>query len=356
MERETADMVNEIFLVEKESRCGEHASSRSSEVIHSGIYYKPESLKAKLCVEGNILLQEFCQKHTIPYRMVGKLMVAQSEEEVKNLLSLKKRAEQNEVMGVRFIDADEVQSMEPNVHAYAGLHVPTSGIIDSAAYLHTLESIATGKGVALVTKTKVVAVERKNGQFAVTTEVEGERQEQILVDILINAAGVYADKVAQMINPENDWQIFPVKGEAMFFRQNREKLKTFRHIYPAPVTYTLPDGSEGHTTGVHTTRRMDGRITVGPFYDENPEHEEDYKLTRTAKDFLEKISWILPALREEDLHPFQAGIQPKLKSKDFVLEGDREFENAYHCVGIDSPGLTASLAIGKKVKGYFLGK
>ena len=360
---EIAELVDELYLVEKESRCGEHGSSRSSEVIHSGIYYKPRSNKAIECVAGNILLSEFCRKYNLPYTQCGKIIVAQEKydkeknaEELKMLDFLLDRAEQNGVPEVQLIDVDEVRKMEPNVRCIAALHVPTSGVFDSAAYLHTLESIAAGKRVTFVTGTKVIAVERKHGQFAVTTQVNGEVQEPIYADLLINAAGVYADKVAQMINPQNSWKIQPIKGEAVYFRPNRKELETFMHVYPAPVTYTLPDGSQGHTTGVHTTWKQDGRVMVGPFYDEKPTHTEDYGLTRSAKDFLEKIIDFFPHLKEEELHPYQAGIQPKLAGGDFVVEHDKKFENAYYCLGIDSPGLTASLAIAKKVRNYFLGK
>ena len=360
---EIADLVDEFYLVEKESRCGEHGSSRSSEVIHSGIYYTPGSNKAQLCVEGNQLLQELCKKYIVSHQMVGKLIVAQEKydkeknaEELKMLDFLLERAEHNGVPEVRLIDANEARKMESNVHCIAALHVPTSGVFDSAAYLHTLESIAAGKGVTFVTRTKAVAVEKKHGQFAVTTSIGLEVQEPMYADILINAAGVYADKVAQMINPENVWQIHPVKGEAMYFRKNRKELQTFMHIYPAPVTYTLPDGSHGHTTGVHTAWKPDGRVMVGPLYDEKSTDTENYDITRSARDFLEKIVGFFPNLREEDLHPYQAGIQQKLAGGDFVLQPDKAYENAYHCIGIDSPGLTASLAIAKRVRKYFLGK
>ncbi len=357
---ELADIVDETYLVDKESSFGEHGSSRSSEVIHSGIYYRPGSLKAKLCVEGNKLLQEFCQKYQVQFHMAGKIIVARNEKEIEVLRFLKERAEQNGVPDTEMIDERFLRFKEPNVIGSAGLLVPTSGVFDSAQYLHSLESIATAKGVCLLKKTKVIAVEKKEGKFAVTTEVAGEKQEPVFFDILINAAGVYADKVAQMINPENDWKIFPVKCESMYFRQNREGLNTYHHVYPTPVEYVLPDGSRGYTTGVHTTWKPDGRVTVGPFYSntQNPKkgQEEDYTLTLTAKEFLSKINDFFPNVKEQDLQHHQAGIQPKLKDGDFILTADKNYQDVFHCVGIDSPGITASVAIPKIVKRYFLGK
>ncbi|MBI2668926.1 FAD-dependent oxidoreductase [Candidatus Woesearchaeota archaeon] len=347
---EIADLVDELYVVEKEKRLGEHGSSRSSEVIHSGIYYKPGSQKAIQCIAGNAFLSEFCKSRSVPYSLCGKLIVAAKTDELPALDFLEERARQNGVFDVRLIDADEVKRMEPNVRCLAALHVPTSGVLDSAAYLHTLKIIAERKGVHLVCGTEVTAIKRRNEQFAVTTKVNGEMQEPILVDILVNAAGVYADKVAQMINPENNWKIQPIKGESMYFHPNREELQTGRHLYSAPLTYTLPDGSKGHTTGVHTTWKLDGRITVTPLYDTHPKDKEDYEITHSPREFLQEITGFFPHLKEEDLHPDQAGIQPKLSRGDFVIEPDKEYPDAYHCVGIDSPGLTASLAIGKYLR------
>ncbi|MBI2666202.1 FAD-dependent oxidoreductase [Candidatus Woesearchaeota archaeon] len=360
---EIAPLVDELYLIEKEKRFGEHASSRSSEVIHSGIYYKTESEKAIQCVAGNISLQYFLPRHGVPYKMCGKLVVAQQKydeklnnKEIEMLHFLLKRAEENGVPQVRLMDAEEVKKIEPNVRCIAAIYVPTSGVLDSAAYLHTLESIAAAKNTVLVTGTKVVAVEKKHEQFAVTTAVAGEVQEPILVDIIVNAAGVHADKVAKIIRPENEWVIQPIKGEAMYFRSNREELQTSMHIYPAPITYTLPDGSKGHTTGVHTTWKLDGKIAITPLYDTHPKHEEDYEITHSPKDFLEKVVGFFPNLKENDLRLSQAGIQPKVNEGDFILQPDKEYQNVYHCMGIDSPGLTASLAIGKKVRKWLLGK
>lgn len=349
-----AEIVDQVFLAEKEQFFGMHGSSRSSEISHAGIYYPPGSLKAQDCVEGNKQLHEFCPLHKIPYQRVEKLIVARNEHEITNLAFLLERSVQNNVPGVRLIDVEELKAMEPNVRGVAALYVPTSGVLDSSAYLECLKSLAEDKGVLARARHEVVAVDRENDQFAVTFSVDGVVQESMCFDLLVNAAGVHADKVAQMINPENTWEIYPIKGETMVFHPNRPKLQTSRHIYQAPVTYLLPDGSRGQTTAVHTSLKLDGTVTLGPLYHKKPpEHDHDYKSTRTAENFLERFVGILPELKASDLKEHLTGIQPKLKGGDFVAEPDKRYPNAYHYVGIDTPGLTASIPLGERARAYF---
>lgn len=350
-----APLVDELYVVEKERRFGEHASSRSSEVMHAGIYYKPGSWKARLCVEGHQLLQQFCRESSVPYLLCGKLLVARTTTDEEILRSLQRRAEENGVKGTRIIDQDEVIALgEPNVRCSAALYVPSSGTVDTAAYLQALEKRAADRGVSLVKNTLVTRIERKGSSFAVTTSIQGKEQQLILADILVNAAGVHSDTVAKMVYPQNTWEIVPVRCEAMYFIPNRPDLQTSMHIYGPPVTHEMGDRKTIFTTGVHTTRTLSGRNLVTPLYAENTPQREDYSLTRPAEDFLEKVGWFFPNLQKSDLRPHQAGIQPKLKTtKDFVLEPDKAYDHCFHCVSVDSPGITASQAIKRVVSEYF---
>ena len=345
---EIADLFLEVYVVEKESRVGEHASSRSSQVAHAGLYYPTDSLKAKLCVEGNTLLQQFCNDHDIPFRSVGKLVVALDEKEDASLDTLLCQAEQNGVPDVRKISGREVQNLEPQVRCYSALHVPTSGIFDSGKYLGSLVANAWHKGVHICKKTVVTGISSEE-TFTVSVKTNGFPEETVSADVLINAAGLFSDAVAKMVNSENDYQVIPVRGEAAkFYRSDGTAISM--NIYPVPHQHTMENGDKTFTTGVHFTPTFGKEITIGPYL-VAPLHKEDYAITTPLEQFYEKVATFFPSLRMEDLHIHQAGISAKLAGhSDFVITQDKDFNQCIHLLGIDSPGLTASLAIGKYVK------
>src|SRR3989338_432331 len=346
---EIADLFLEVYVVEKESRVGEHASSRSSQVAHAGLYYPTDSLKAKLCVEGNTLLQQFCNDHDIPFRSVGKLVVALDEKEDASLDTLLCQAEQNGVPDVRKISGREVQNLEPQVRCYSALHVPTSGIFDSARYLRSLAAVAWSKDVQILPKRAVTGISSEKKKFIVNVRTNDFPEEPVNADVLINTAGIFSDEIATMVNPKNDYHIIPVRGEAAkFYSSERTFVST--NIYPVPHQHTMENGDKTFTTGVHFTPTFSKEITIGPYL-VAPLHKEDYAITTPLEQFYEKVATFFPSLRMEDLHIHQAGISAKLAGhSDFVITQDKDFNQCIHLLGIDSPGLTASLAIGKYVK------
>ena len=368
-----------IVVIEKNSQIkGENQSSRNSGVIHAGIYYPKgkESLKARLCVEGNSLLYEFCTKYNIPHKRTGKLVVAANLLEEEYLEDTYKIAIENEVRGVKIIDSKEVKKLEPNVKALSALYVPTSGIIDSTSLTDRLYRIAESSGTMFLIGNKVVQIEPFRDDFQITIKSNNET-EVFRTKILINSAGLYSDEVAKMLNTGSTYEMNPIKGEsAKFYRTRREDISVNGlNIYPVPFGYR-PDGQrlnvhfkefqklyhEGKinkSVGVHLTPTLDtsgsnysigDTVTIGPAYSK-PDGKEDYKPTRDEKYFLNMINPLFPYLKLEDISLHQTGIRAKLKDRnDFVIERDPKYQNCVNLIGIDSPGLTSSLAIAKYIK------
>jgi len=367
-----------IVVIEKNNQIkGENQSSRNSGVIHAGIYYPKdtEPLKARLCVEGNNLMYEFCNKYNIPHKKTGKLVAATNQLEEEYLEDTYRIALDNNVPGVKIIDCKEVKKLEPNVKASSALYVPTSGIIDSTSLTDRLCRMAESSGAMFLVGNKVVQIEPSGDDFKVTIQSNNET-EVFQTKILINSAGLYSDEVAKMLNADSSYEMNPIKGEsAKFYRTKREDISlNGLNIYPVPFGY-LPDGQrlnvhlsqfqklyhEGKinkSVGVHLTPTLDIKgsnyfigdtVTIGPAYSK-PDGKEDYRSTRNEKYFLDMIGPLFPYLRLEDISLHQAGIRAKLKNyNDFVIERDPKYQNCINLIGIDSPGLTSSLAIAKYV-------
>ena len=368
-----------IVIIEKNNQIkGENQSSRNSGVIHAGIYYPKdiEPLKARLCVEGNSLIYEFCNKYNIANKKTGKLVVATNQLEEEYLEDTYRIAQENKVPGVKIIDCKEVKKLEPNVKALSALYVPTSGIIDSVSLTDKLYRIAESSGAMFLVGNEVVQIEPFRDDFQVTIK-SNTGTEVFRTKILINSAGLYSDEVAKMLNSGSPYEMNPIKGEsAKFYRTKREDISiNGLNIYPVPFGYR-PDGQrlnvhfsqfqklyhEGKinkSVGVHLTPTLDIKgsnysigdtVTIGPAYSK-PDGKEDYKPTRDEKYFLNMINPLFPYLKLEDIGLHQTGIRAKLKGRnDFVIERDPKYQNCVNLIGIDSPGLTSSLAIAKYVK------
>jgi len=371
-----------IVVIEKNNQIkGENQSSRNSGVIHAGIYYSKhiEPLKARLCVEGNSLIYEFCNKYNIPHKRTGKLVVATNQLEEEYLEDTYRIAIENKVPGVKIIDCKEVKKLEPNVKALSALYVPTSGIIDSTSLTDRFYRIAESSGAMFLMGNKAVQIEPFRDDFQVTIK-SNNGTEVFRTKILINSAGLYSDEVAKMLNAVSPYEMDPIKGEsAKFYRTKREDISiNGLNIYPVPFGYR-PDGRrlnvhfkefqklyhEGKinkSVGVHLTPTLDtlditgsnysigDTVTIGPAYSK-PDGKEDYKTTRDEKYFLNMINPLFPYLKLEDIGLHQTGIRAKLKDRnDFVIERDPKYQNCVNLIGIDSPGLTSSLAIAKYIK------
>ncbi len=374
----------DIAVIEKNSQVrGENQSSRNSGVIHAGIYY-PKSkgpLKSRLCVEGNRMLYEFCERYDVPHKKTGKLVVAAEPMEEDYLDDVFRIAVENDVPGVEMIDGRRAALFEPNIRAVSALYVPTSGIIESTSLVDKLYKLAKSAGVMFLLDNEAIEIKPGNNGFMVKIRSRTETETFKTANI-INAAGLYSDDLAKIINPDSPYRMDPVKGEsAKFYKSKRDNIfMNGLNVYPVPFGY-LPGGerlkvsfkefqkqsSEGKiskSVGVHLTPTLEtGRkghklgdtVTLGPAYSQ-PDNKEDYSHKREEKYYLDMIKAIFPNLKPGDISLHQAGIRARLKDHyDFIIERDKKYPDLVNLIGIDSPGLTSSLAIAKYVKGLLAG-
>ena len=339
----------EVYLLEKNETFGQETSSRNSEVIHAGIYYPEGSLKAKTCLEGNILLYELCQKYGIGHRKLGKIIVATHDTEVDELEILLKRGESNGVDGLKMLSQQELGKLEPSVKGVATLLSPSTGIINSQALMRYFLGSAIDNGVQVAYRTKVVGIDKASGEYKVRVEDSGGSF-SFMSTVIINCAGLYSDEVAEMIGvnvAKVGYKLHYCKGEYFSVGNGKDKLVN-RLVYPVPKT-----GEGGH--GIHVTLDLDRRMRLGP----NSHYVEkiDYLVDNSQKRaFYESVVKILPFIEYDDLEAEMAGIRPKLQAegedfKDFVInhECDKGLPGFINLIGIESPGLTSAPAIAKYV-------
>jgi glycerol-3-phosphate dehydrogenase len=341
----------DVFLVEQNPKLGMATSSRNSGVVHSGIYYPKNSLKARHCIEGNRLTYEFCKKHNIPFRHTGKLVVAANAHEEADLEALKKKGEGNGVEGLRLIGPEEIRKREPHIRGSAAMVVPSTGIVSAEELVHAYARIATGQGAEIVTHARVVSLEPVAGAIRVGLRIGDEedvQDETIEARCVINAAGLYADEVAALLG-NNSWTIYPVRGEYCEVRGPRASLIN-------DLVYPLPH-SDGLSLGVHFTKTLWGTFLLGPTatYVDSKENYEKNRLPIAA--FAESAKTLLPEIEESDLQIGYSGLRPKLVPPtehgiaDFVITRDPAVPQAIQLVGIESPGLTAAPSIAEDVAG-----
>ena len=337
----------EVYIVEKNHFIGEGASGRSSEVIHSGIYYKPGSHKAKFCVEGNRQVYNFCIEHNIQFQNTGKAIVAQNGEEINTLNMLFERAYKNRIQNVRLVSGSTLQKgfthlrkfvQEPNVCCEAALYIPSTGIFDTATFVKKHAQLYEARSGNLIgLNSEIEDIETEN-----RIRVHIKNQGVIECDYLLNTTGVFADKIIKMFDSHWDNCITPVVGQSMILNPNREDLKTTMPIYGVPRIWMV-DEKETPTTGPHTTTTLDGRVTLGPVY-RNANHEEDYEVLSDKSNFLLPF---FPSIKKDDLSLHHAGTQAKHPRNDFIIHWHNN--NIVSAIGTDSPGLTASGPLGKEI-------
>ncbi len=340
-----------VFVVEKHEKFGMETSSRNSEVIHSGIYYRPGSLKAILCREGRDSLYAYCREREIPHKRCGKLIVATREEEKEVLEEILATARANEVRDGRLLDRQEIAGLEPNIEARYAAFFPSTGIVDVHALMQSLENDAAigGTEFAYNCEVKSIAPLQGGGYRIGILDADGGTFD-FSSRYLINAAGLSAETVARMAGIDDpSYRTYFWKGEYFALLNGKHKL-IHRLIYPVPELNTTG-------LGIHTTPDMTGRQKLGP----NTIFLEDGRVDYTvdpahAEDFLEKTRRFLPFLESGDLAPDQAGIRPKLQKpgdtpRDFLIreESEHGLPGLVNLVGIESPGLTAALSIGSYV-------
>src|SRR5437868_387232 len=279
--REVSQRWQDVFLVEQFPRVGMATSSRNSGVIHSGIYYPKNSLKARHCVEGNRMLYEFCAKHNVPHRHTGKLVVASDAHEEADLAALKKKGEGNGVTGLQIVGPEEIRKREPHIKGVAALDVPSTGILSSEDLVRAYARLAADNGAHIVGRAKVVALEPKRDVIRVSLRIgeDGDAQDETIeARCVINAAGLYADEVAAMLG-NNSWRIYPLRGEYCEIRGPRTWLINGL-VYPMPHAHGL-------SLGVHFTKTLWGTVLLGPtarYVDSKENYERD---RLTVADFVQ---------------------------------------------------------------------
>lgn len=338
----------QTLVIERHEKFGQETSSRSSEVIHAGLYYPAGSLKERLCLEGKALLYEFCERYQIPHRRIGKLVV--SQQEVHPKLELLTNTANRLGIPVESLDRCQLKRLEPSLNAKSGLLSPSTGIIDSHEYMLRLATLAESEGALAVYRTELKGLDIKQGIWHLALNSGGEAA-TIRSRCLINCAGLHAIDIAHssMAAPDNI-KLHPCRGHYYGFSGPSP---FSRLIYPVPE-----DDLAG--LGIHATLDLAGNLRFGPdtqFLSTTEwKSKTAYQIPPATKpDFVKAIRAYFPGLDPERLQPDYAGIRPKLSGKgdpaaDFLIqEGPPADPFALHLIGIESPGLTASLAIAKDV-------
>jgi L-2-hydroxyglutarate oxidase LhgO len=340
--RELAAAGREVVILEAEDAIGTHTSSRNSEVIHAGIYYPKDSLKARACVEGRHLLYAYCRSHGVPHRRCGKLIVATDAAQVAELESIRAKAHANGATDVARIPKEEAIAMEPELYCVAALHSPSTGIIDSHALMLAYLGDAEAHGAMLAVKSPVQGA-RVSGDGI---EIRVAGSEPVLARTVINSAGLRAPTVAKLISGYPS-QLAPreLYAKGNYYSLTR-KSPFQRLVYPVPE----PGG-----LGVHVTLDLAGQARFGPDVEWVERISYDVDPRRAAR-FYAAIRRYWPGLPDDSLAPGYAGIRPKTSgpgepASDFEIQGPRRHGIAglVQLFGIESPGLTASLALARQV-------
>ena len=322
---ELSGRIEDVFLLEQSPRLGMATSTRNSGVIHSGIYYPPEFLKARFCVEGNRLTKEFCAARGVPHSNCGKIVVTSHKSEIPELEKLAENGRANGVEGLQLVGQERIREREPHIRAAAALEVPSTAIVSAEELVKAFARLASDRGASILTNARVKSLEAR---------------------CVVNSAGLYADEIAAMLG-NHSYRIYPVRGEYAEVVRGRADLVNAL-VYPLPHHDRL-------SLGVHLTKTLWGTVLVGPtahYIDDKNGYERN---RLPLEEFLRDAQGLLPELRLEDLRLAYSGIRPKLvppggkEMADFVITRDPVHPRAIHLVGIESPGLTSAPAIARYV-------
>ncbi len=339
----------QVMVLEQHDLIGSETSSRNSEVIHAGIYYPPGSLRAKLCVEGKHELYRFCERHGVAARRCTKLLVATADDQLGKLAGIYQTAIANGVEDLLELTPAQARTLEPEVSCVAALLSPSTGIIDSHAYMLALQGEAETHGAQIVLRSHVTAARRlDNGLFALDVAAHGASEaERILCRRLVISAGLHASKLAHSLEFDSGYRAPPTYYAVGQYYALSGRSPFSRHVYPMP---------QGAWLGLHATIDIGGRCKFGPDIEWIPEIDYSFKPHKLTQ-FLDFIRSYYPRLDPERLHPDYTGIRPKLYREgepvpDFAIHGPETHgaDGLVILLGIESPGLTASLAIGRMVE------
>ncbi|MGC8562985.1 MAG: NAD(P)/FAD-dependent oxidoreductase [Thermoplasmata archaeon] len=333
-----------VFVFEKNKRIGQEASSHNSGVVHSGIHYPKNSLKAKLCVAGNEMIYDICTRREIPFKKLGKLTVANDESEITEIERLKKQGEENGVEGLELLDSDDVRKMESAVRADEALFSPSSGIIEPEYLMEYYQSITQINEGVIATNTEVTSIKKTDSGYEIGAK-SGENKFVLMANTIINSAGLGADRIAEMVGMDID---------GLGYRLHFCKGDYFRIVDRPPVTHLVYPVPTGPGLGIHLTPDLSGSVKMGPntYY----VSKIDYTVESSMEDFRKDVSSYLPSIVSMRIEEDSSGVRPKLQGpndgfRDFAIkeEGERGFPGFFNLIGIESPGLTASPAIAKFV-------
>jgi L-2-hydroxyglutarate oxidase LhgO len=342
----------ETLILEQDKQIGSGVSSRNSEVIHAGLYYPPGSLKAKLCVAGRDLLYDYCESHQVSHKRCGKLVVATEAEQLPGLQALAAKAERNGVHDLQWLSAAEAQALEPALRCEAALLSPSTGIVDSHGLMLSLQGEMEAAGGALALCSKVRGLQAEAGAWRLTVESDGVEMD-LLAQRVVNAAGLWAPHLTHLtegLDAAHRPQAHFSKG-SYFSLAGRSP---FEHlIYPLPQDAWL---------GVHLTLDLVGQARFGPdaqWLGEEIRHPDqlDYQVdARRAEVFYADVRRYWPALPDAALLPGYSGVRPKIHgpgepAPDFRIDGPAQhgLPGLVNLLGIESPGLTSSLALAREV-------
>ena len=335
-----------ILLIESHRQFGSETSSRNSEVIHAGIYYPQNSLKALLCNQGKEQLYDFCTRFNVPHQRTGKLIIAANESEIDTLESIQKNAQNNDV-SLTLLNQAECKKLEPNISARAGLYSESTGILDSHSYMQTLLTLAEQQGVLFSPNTQLLNANKTTDGFNIMLATQ-DGQYGIHCRSLINSAGLQATSVAANIDALNK-EYIPTYHYCRGHYFSYQGKAPFTHlIYPVPSKNTTG-------LGIHSTLDLSGQVRFGPdtqYIDSINYDFDELKQSLLKEQFITAIKRYYPRIDEHKLQPSYCGIRPKLSARgetaqDFLIQTQNEHQVAglINLFGIESPGLTASLAL-----------
>lgn len=344
-----------LVLLEKNEKYGMETSSRNSEVIHGGMYYEPGSLKAKLCVEGREELYAICKANNIPHRNITKIITATVPGEMSKLEKIYKTGTTNGVP-LEFLDVAATLKLEPNIRTVGSLFSPRTGIVSVHDLMDYFYRTTVSNGGIVQQRSNVIAIHPSSGGYEMSIDESGN-QTSFTSDIVINAAGLQCDTIAEFIGidvGQAGYRLNYVKGSYFVITPSKAKLVS-RLVYPVPANEGL---------GVHALLDWGGRLKFGPDVEYLDDRTLNYQVAETKRHaFAESIRRILPMITDEDIEPDMSGIRPKLQKKgaparDFVIvhETERGLHGFVNLIGIESPGLTSSPAIARYVEQMLFGK
>lgn len=369
-----------IVLLEKEAEPAMHQTGHNSGVMHSGIYYKPGSYKAWNCIQGYQMLVEYCNKHDIPYNLIGKLIVANHANEIPKLNQIYNNGIQNGLQNLKLLNQDQVTEIEKNVRCLQAILIPQSGIIDYKKVVKSLALNISKNDSQIDTNKKIISVQQKNNQLIVRCSDQSE----YVTDFFINCSGLQSDRIAKMCGLKLNFKIIPFKGNYFKLKQEKKDIVE-RLIYPVP-------DPQFPFLGIHYTRLMNGDQTLGPnavlvldregysnhafdlkdsmdiinypgFWKLIAKHWKtgisEYRRNYSKAYFAAKACEMTPGIEPQDLEPAGSGIRAQLVDdqgsmvEDFVR---LRSANMIHVCNAPSPAATAGLSIGKQIADWYFEK